>query len=352
MRARWVIGLFSVTAGAIADAQSLGSGFREPPADSRPLAWWHWMDGNISKGGIRQDLQAMADAGSGGPQIFNGMFDTPRGPIRFQSDAWYDHLRFAVQTAETLELTLDIMNCAGWSMAGGPWITPERSMKDLVWSEQMVTGPRRFAGKLPQPRTEQDYYRDVAVLAVPGDELADEVGTLTTTAGDGAGAQLSDGILTTGIPASAADFAATVSYGAAVERRLLELTYYQTKKGGGRMAGSIESSNDGIHFTKVRDFPFRAFTSDPHFAPRQWRPAKRLNRQASSCTPRRRRIRPSRNCQATTPASPMLGIVSRCSGPLAPLRTLRSTTACSPTHWSGISTRRLTTSAPEVCLEP
>ena len=37
--------------------------FRNPPSDARPLVWWHWMDGNISKEGIKKDLEWMDRAG-------------------------------------------------------------------------------------------------------------------------------------------------------------------------------------------------------------------------------------------------------------------------------------------------
>ena len=35
------------------------------------------------------------------------------------------------------------MNCPGWSSSGGPWITPEYSMKQFTWSETLVRGGRR-----------------------------------------------------------------------------------------------------------------------------------------------------------------------------------------------------------------
>ena len=34
-------------------------GFADPPAESLPRTWWHWMDNNISRAGITKDLEAM-----------------------------------------------------------------------------------------------------------------------------------------------------------------------------------------------------------------------------------------------------------------------------------------------------
>ncbi len=32
---------------------------REPPASARPVVWWHWVNGNITREGITADLEAM-----------------------------------------------------------------------------------------------------------------------------------------------------------------------------------------------------------------------------------------------------------------------------------------------------
>lgn len=39
----------------------LEAGFLNPPHESRPMVLWHWMNGNISKDGIKKDLQWMHD---------------------------------------------------------------------------------------------------------------------------------------------------------------------------------------------------------------------------------------------------------------------------------------------------
>lgn len=42
---------------------ALYEGFRNPPKSARPRVWWHWMNGNITKDGIRKDLLWMHGAG-------------------------------------------------------------------------------------------------------------------------------------------------------------------------------------------------------------------------------------------------------------------------------------------------
>ncbi len=38
---------------------TLEQGFRQPPDSAKPRVWWHWMNGNISKEGIKLDLEWM-----------------------------------------------------------------------------------------------------------------------------------------------------------------------------------------------------------------------------------------------------------------------------------------------------
>ncbi|MDR1866062.1 MAG: hypothetical protein LBR08_10895 [Bacteroidales bacterium] len=145
----------------------LEEGFVHPPASAKPHTWWHWMNGNISREGITADLEAMADAGIGGAQIFNAAEGIPHGAIQFNSPEWIDMVKHAALEAKRLGLELCIHNCAGWSSSGGPWNTPEHSMKTVVTSEIQVKGPARVSSLPPQPKTNLNFYRDIAVLAFP-----------------------------------------------------------------------------------------------------------------------------------------------------------------------------------------
>ena len=44
----------------------LYTGFTMPPNAAKPRVWWHWMNGNITKDGIRKDLEWMHRSGVGG----------------------------------------------------------------------------------------------------------------------------------------------------------------------------------------------------------------------------------------------------------------------------------------------
>ena len=50
------------------DIAELMRDFLSPPVIAKPRVWWHWMDGNITKEGIRLDLEWMHRVGIGGAQ--------------------------------------------------------------------------------------------------------------------------------------------------------------------------------------------------------------------------------------------------------------------------------------------
>ena len=145
----------------------LRDGFANPPASARPHVWWHWMNGNVTEEGIRADLDAMASAGIGGAQIFDAGCNVPFGGVGFNTPLWYERLLFAIREAKQRGLEICLANCSGWSSSGGPWITPERSMKVVRFTETPVTGPSDFDAALPVPNDCNGFYRDIAVLAVP-----------------------------------------------------------------------------------------------------------------------------------------------------------------------------------------
>ncbi|MDR0352605.1 MAG: hypothetical protein LBI02_04390 [Opitutaceae bacterium] len=157
-------------------------GFRSPGKASGPHVWWHWVGYNVDKEGITKDLEAMRDSGVAGATLFQLVSTaTDRYPpvantysqdIDYFNEKWWDLIKYTAAEAKRLGLELGLHNCAGWSVSGGPWITPENAMQQVVWSETRISGPRRFTGHLSRPEGKLNYYKDIAVLLVPDGEPA------------------------------------------------------------------------------------------------------------------------------------------------------------------------------------
>ena len=63
---------------------ALEQGFATPPDAAKPRVWWHWMNGNITKEGIKLDLEWMHRVGIGGFQNF----DASLFADRWSRSAW------------------------------------------------------------------------------------------------------------------------------------------------------------------------------------------------------------------------------------------------------------------------
>ncbi len=157
-----VIGSLTVRAG-----DELADSFRAPPEAAKPLTWWHWLNGTITRDGITADLEAMKRAGLGGCYLFNCGVGMPEGGVKFMQPEWLAMMDHTVTEAQRLGLVFGVHNCDGFSQSGGPWITPATSMKELTWTTRDVEGPATFSGKLETPESKMDFYRDIALLAFP-----------------------------------------------------------------------------------------------------------------------------------------------------------------------------------------
>lgn len=145
--------------------------FKDPPSGAGPWVFWYWMDGAVSPEGIRADLEAMKAAGLEGAYLFfvKDVANPPifEPPARQLSDRWWQMLAYTFRQAHRLGLALGLHTCDGFSLAAGPWITPELAMQRVVWSFTHLRGPDHVDMVLPMPPTREDYYRDIAILAFP-----------------------------------------------------------------------------------------------------------------------------------------------------------------------------------------
>ena len=153
--------LFLILALALCPAQTpvcnevseIEQGFANPPRDSRPRVWWHWMNGNITKDGLQKDIEWMDRAGVGGFHVFDAGLDTPQiveNRIPYMTPEWKDAFNFALDVAERHDMEVTFASSPGWSVTGGPWVSMDDAMKTLNWREITVTGGKRWRGPLPE----------------------------------------------------------------------------------------------------------------------------------------------------------------------------------------------------------
>jgi hypothetical protein len=146
--------------------QQIEEEFRNVPDSVKPWTYWYWISDNISKEGISSDLEGMAEIGIGTALIGNiGLHNVPAGDVQVLSEEWWDMMRWAVSEGKRTGVDIGIFNCPGWSQSGGPWITPDKTMRYLAHTETRVVGPQILKRKMPAPVKEN--FQDVALLAFP-----------------------------------------------------------------------------------------------------------------------------------------------------------------------------------------
>ncbi len=154
--------------------------FQQPDSSFAIHTWWHWIDNAITREGITADLEAMKREGIATATILNiSLFDEKDLGVKavmFNTPEWYEMFRWALEEANRLGITIGVHNCDGWSTSGGPWIKPEQSMKQCVWNTSRVQGDQDISLALPIPHANNDFYRDIAVLAYPAGQKKNSFG--------------------------------------------------------------------------------------------------------------------------------------------------------------------------------
>ena len=249
------------------------------------------MNGNITKEGIRADLEWMHRVGIGGFQNFDAALMTPQiveKRLVYMTPEWKDAFQFTTRLADSLGLEMAIAGSPGWSESGGPWVKPEQAMKKFVWSETRVEGGKPFKGTLPKPPSttgpfqnltirdafsltgEQDvapteYYAAAAVVAyrLPDSDLSLAIlqPKVTSSGGKFNLAALTDGDLSasTLLPYTKPGENAWIMFEFVEPQTMQALTIVgggyagQFGFGGDQTSRTLESSDDGRNFKKVID---------------------------------------------------------------------------------------------------
>ena len=145
--------------------------FRDPPIESRPGAYWTWLNGNVDHARMTREMEEAKALGMRGFEIWDigALVDpkkiVPAGPA-FLGPESLASIKHAMTVAKRLGLELGMIAASSWN-AGGAWVEKSDGSKCLASSSLELVGPREFDGTIPLPCDEETYTRDVAVLAVP-----------------------------------------------------------------------------------------------------------------------------------------------------------------------------------------
>jgi hypothetical protein len=267
---------------------TLARRFQNPPEVAKPRVWWHWMNGNVTKEGIKADLEWMKRVGIGGFQNFDAGLQMPQiveKRVVFGTEEWKDAFRYSVTLADQLGLEMGVAASPGWSESGGPWVTPAQAMKKYVWSELRVEGGQPVSVRLPKPPSntgayqnqgggrggggvgaDPEFYADAAVIAYRAPDVADLQPKVTSSGGEFALAALTNGDLarSTSLPAAPVGERSWIQFEYPRAATIRGLTLIAG--GGGGRGGSggtgqtLESSDDGLVFRPVATIPSGART--------------------------------------------------------------------------------------------
>jgi len=75
----------------------LKQGFFNPPDSARPGVYWYFMDGNLDRQAMTDDLESMKKSGIGYVLFLEVNVGIPRGKVDFLSDEWQELFKHAVR---------------------------------------------------------------------------------------------------------------------------------------------------------------------------------------------------------------------------------------------------------------
>lgn len=142
-------------------------GFSNPQDSARTKMWWFHGKFPSTKEGMTKDLESFKRVGIGGIVYYDQVHgDQLPGTELAMSKEWWDNVYYVAKETKRLGLDFEFHVSNGF-VAGGPWIKPEDGMKRLESIEAVVAGGKSLELKLKKPENRFNYYRDVAVLAIP-----------------------------------------------------------------------------------------------------------------------------------------------------------------------------------------
>ena len=149
------------------NAAALKKGFENPPNSARPLVWWHWMNGNITKEGIKLDLEWMHRVGHRRlPELRRRARDAKGGG---EAPGVHDAgVEGRVQIRDHARPTnsawkMAIAGSPGWSESGGPWVPASHGHEEVRVERDCGRGRQAVHGQAAPPPAVTGPFQNIAL---------------------------------------------------------------------------------------------------------------------------------------------------------------------------------------------
>lgn len=167
-----ILSFFAVAANLTAGGIDFAD-FENPARENSPWVYWMWVNGNVDKESITDDMQAMDYMGVGGTLMFDnrGYWEDDRHllypkPANTNLDpSWLANLTHAVNESKRLglKMSINLSNCGG--NLKGPHKTLADAPKKIVFKTIPVSG--KFDNTLPVPP--EKFSKPIATFAIKYD---------------------------------------------------------------------------------------------------------------------------------------------------------------------------------------
>lgn len=159
-----------------AEHDPLPDHFVSPARESGASLYMCWPNGSVTAEGLKREMAAYGKVPIVAVDLDDRASDeSVRGSALCLSPEWDARMVDAAREAHANGIEAGLHLCPGFSIAGGPWVTPELAQRMVRTDEWVVEGGRRIQMKLetdPRFRAQSRDYRPIALLAIPVDEGA------------------------------------------------------------------------------------------------------------------------------------------------------------------------------------
>ena len=123
--------------------------FLNPPVEYWPRTRWWWPGNAVTKEEIVWELQQMYDKGIGRVEICSIWNVYEKGNIPYLSKEWLKIVKYTIQTAKKLGMSVALTFGPGW-IFGGFWVKREDRSQSMVSAFVDIEGPKVFSGPIPE----------------------------------------------------------------------------------------------------------------------------------------------------------------------------------------------------------